>query len=336
MFAIKPRLPAPELAAMLSVLYVTVVSAAVSEVPSPPQANVLFIGDWGFSPPRTRTLDQQKTARAMADYARQSRTAFDAVLVGGDNFKAKLLGPEDPQFREAFEEMYDATALGIPFYAVLGSHDYEYRAAAAELEYSRQHPGSRWKMPDRWYRLDVPSAAPLVTILMLDSDRTELGKDLWQTQTRWMEEELSKPRKSAWTVCLGHHPLFSDGQHGDDKAMQAAWGPVMKKHKVDFYLSGHDHILQHLQRPGWPTTFVISGGGGENTNRPINGNRGPFVRAVHGFAVLRFTEISAKVSLIDESGKVLHAFERDRAAEIRILSSTPSDKSVAAKAGKRQ
>ena len=310
-------------AGLLLALWATAESGAAPEPSAQARVGLLVIGDWGFSAPEKRTPDQQNTARAMAAFARRSPGAFDAVLVPGDNFKVKLAGPEDPQFRQAFEEMYDAQVLRLPFFAVLGSHDYEYHAAEAQLAYGRQHPDSRWRMAGRWYRVDLPTAAPLVTVLMLDSDRTAIGKDAWQAQIRWMEGELSKPRTSAWTICVGHHPLFSDGQHGDNKAMQSAWGPILKKHRVDFYISGHDHVLQHLQEPDWPTTFLISGGGGENTHRPVSGRHGPFVRATHGFAALRFDMRSARVTLVADTGVVLHAFERDRSGEIRLLGMTP-------------
>lgn len=218
----------------------------VPGAPVEPQVNLLVVGDWGFSAPEKRTPDQQHTAQAMAAYASKSQIAFDAALVGGDSFKVQLAGPDDPQFRQGFEEMYDAQVLNMPFFAVLGNHDCEHRNAAAELAYAAEHPASRWKMPARWYRLDLPAAAPLVTVLMLDSNRGALGKDQWQTQIRWLDEELSKPRTSSWTVCLAHHPLFSDASHGDGSALQAEWGPLLKKHAVDFCLSGHDHVLQHL------------------------------------------------------------------------------------------
>ncbi len=294
-------------------------NAATAGAPAGPQANLLVISDWGFSPPEKRTPDQQIAARAMAAYVRQSGIAFDAVLVGGDNFKVKLWGPDDPQFGEAFESMYDAQVLRMPFYAVLGSHDYEYGAVAAELDYSRRHPDSRWKIAARWYRLDLPAAAPLVTVLMLDSDQDLLGREQWQAQLRWLEAELARPRQTAWTICLAHHPLFSDGQHGDNPAMQAALGPLLQRHKVDFYISGHDHVLEHLQVPGWQTTFLISGGGGENIKRPVPGNRGLFVRASLGFAALQCDPRAVKVSLVNAAGQALHVFERDRAGQIRIL-----------------
>lgn len=292
---------------------------AAPVIPLPPEVNLLVIGDWGFSPPDKRTPDQEIAARALSTYVQQSEAQFDAVLVVGDNFKCKLQGPDDPQFRPAFEGMYDSRVLRMPFYVVLGSHDYEYGAADAELQYSRRHPDSRWKMPARWYRLDLPAANPLVTVLMLDSDRDAMAQDQWQAQLRWMEAELAKPRQTSWTLCVGHHPLFSDGRHGNNAMMQAAWGPILKKHRVDFYIAGHDHVLQHLEAPGWPCTFLISGGGGENVQRPVPGKQGPFARATLGFLRMQCSIQAVKVSLVDHNNRALHVFERDHTGTLHSL-----------------
>ncbi len=40
------------------------------------------------------------------------------------------------------------------------------------------------------------------------------------------------------------------------------------KHKVDMYLAGHDHDMQHQEFEGHPTSFVISGGGGTLLTNP--------------------------------------------------------------------
>jgi tartrate-resistant acid phosphatase type 5 len=326
MSAIKSTTVGLRFSLVLVCLWLGIVSGEALDGAGQPQVNLLVVGDCGYSPSASRTPDQQNTARAMAEYASRGRIAVGAILLAGDTFKVKIAGPDDPLFGRAFEEMFDAQTLSMRFYAVFGNHDYQYRAVTAGLTYGRTHPDSRWKMPDRWYRLDLPAQEPLVTVLMLDSNRSELGKKLWQAQLGWIQEELSRPRQSSWTICLAHHPLFSNGQHGDDAALQAAWGPMMRKYRVDFYVSGHDHVLQHLQIPSWTISFLTSGGGGENTKRDVTGTHGPFTRAVHGFAAMEFGPLSAKVSLIDDQGRPLHVFERDRAGVTRILKTTPSDK----------
>src|SRR5438093_141999 len=139
--------------------------------------------------------------------------------------------------------MYDPTRLAAPLYVVLGNHDYESRKAPIELDYAKQNPRSRFKMPARWYRVDLPP----VTLIALDSNHDELSKGQWTTETRWLEAELSKPQTTRWTICFAHHPLFSNSQHGDDEKLQRVWGPAFKRHHVDFYLCSHDHCLEHLE-----------------------------------------------------------------------------------------
>jgi tartrate-resistant acid phosphatase type 5 len=278
--------------------------------------NLLVVGDCGFSPPAQRTADQQAVARAMADYVRGSGSACGGVLLAGDTFKAKIMGPNDLRLAGAIPSMFDTRALRSPFYAAFGNHDYQYKAVTALIEYSRLHPDSQWRVPDRWYRVDLPAQRPVVTVLVLDSNKAQLGKKAWQLELAWMEQELSRPRGSAWRVVLAHHPLFSNGEHGDDPNLQAAWGPVLRQHGVDLYVSGHDHVLQHLEISGWPMTFLTSGGGGENTQRKVTHSHGPFVAATYGFAAMEFGPSSVKVSLIDQTGRPLHVFRRDHAGRI--------------------
>ncbi len=40
------------------------------------------------------------------------------------------------------------------------------------------------------------------------------------------------------------------------------WDPLFHKYRVDLFLAGHDHDLQHLEFQGHPTSHFLSGGGG--------------------------------------------------------------------------
>ncbi|MDQ3440006.1 MAG: metallophosphoesterase, partial [Planctomycetota bacterium] len=198
----------------------------------------------------------------------------------------------------------------VPFYILLGNHDYSRgRQDRFELEYAKKNPQSRWKMPARWYRLELPSADdPLVTVLMLDGNYLFLSKDEWREQAEWMAAELEKPRTARWLVMCAHQPLYTNGGRGDDDRLLREWGPLLEPNGVDFYLSAHDHNLQHVQIPGVATTFVISGGGGANLHDIIRTDRGPFAAEMHRFAHLRFGERSADVHLLDAGGRPVHAF----------------------------
>lgn len=292
--------------------------------PYPPnQVNLIAMADWG-----TDNKDQVMVAKTLASYVRKSRIQFHGLLSPGDNHYGKMKhGADDQEWQKLFEDMYDARYINFPFYCVLGNHDYEGTKPQAQLEYARRHPESRFKMPAKWYRLDLPTPDnPIVTILMLDSDRYKLTKDEWATQLAWLEDELAKPRLAPWLVCSAHHPLFSNGAHDDNPIIQREWGPLMLKHKVDFYVTAHDHDLQHIEFPGWPTSILCGGGGREQKSmRRID--RGPFSRKLFGFVHLRFTPDHAEALYINaKDGKTVHHFTRTPSGQIQILKSTPSDK----------
>src|SRR5204863_401580 len=80
-----------------------------------------------------------------------------------------------------FEDMYDAQKLAMPFYVTLGNHDYEFNKWNIERDYSKKNPESRWKYPAKWYRVDFPAkpARPLLSVLMLDSNKPKLTKEEW-------------------------------------------------------------------------------------------------------------------------------------------------------------
>src|SRR5207247_1962103 len=119
--------------------------------------NLLAIGDWGADTP-----EQKAVATAMAGYVERNHIQLDAVLLLGDNFYVKLPGGvNDPQWTKLFEHMYDATRLAVPFYACFGNHDYDEHREQIELDYARQNPHSRFKLPAHWYRVDLPGVALL-------------------------------------------------------------------------------------------------------------------------------------------------------------------------------
>ena len=291
--------------------------AGASATTAPVEVNLLAIGDWGFDSP-----DRQAVADAMAADA---GARPDAVLLLGDNFRTRLKDENDPAIQRLFEHTYDPIRLACPFYAALGNHDYEQDKALIEMAYASGHPQSRWKMPARWYRVDLPSAAaPLVTVLALDSNKPKMSPADWTAQIDWMGRELAGPR-GRWTICCAHHPLFSNGSHGDNGVLQTQWGPLLKQRHVDFYLSGHDHTLQHLEIANWPISFVISGGGGARRTAMLRDVRGPFSRSEMGFTHLRFTADMADVRLVDAHDATLHEFSRDLKGAIHVISTTASD-----------
>src|SRR2546423_316989 len=141
----------------LLVVFLAICSAALAIAqpaatqPAVGEVNLLSMGDWGTAGPGQRSV-----ANAMSDYVSQSNKTFSGMLLVGDNFYMKLPGGvNDPVWQTVFERMYDPTRLNFPFFVALGNHDYQNGKDVIELDYAKAHPESRWKLPARWYRVDI-------------------------------------------------------------------------------------------------------------------------------------------------------------------------------------
>jgi hypothetical protein len=297
------------------------------------QVNLLAMGDWGSG-----DKEQKTVAKALARYVDETGVQFNGLLSLGDNFYVTLKDEEDYQFQSLFEDMFDARRINFPFYAAFGNHDYDKNKAKIEMAYAARHPDSRWKIPARWYRVDLPPEAPLVTVLMLDSNKPHMSADDWLRQMDWMAEQLAQVQSlpgtsKRWTVACAHHPLFSNGAHGDNGVLQVHWGPIFKKYKLDFYVCGHDHDLQQLEMPGWPTSFVIAGGGGKRPTKMRRDLRGPFSKSINGFSHLLFTPDRATVQFVSGGSggaasqpTIVHQIQRTPDGRVTVLLKGGNDK----------
>jgi 3',5'-cyclic AMP phosphodiesterase CpdA len=318
-------MPSPRFAVLALICLLSVMrQGAAQSQPSQPDNSVdlLAMGDWG-----TPSTTQRAVSASLSNYVKSSRRTFDGMLLLGDNtyFKPDQLTPAI--WDALFEQTYDSAVLKFPFYAALGNHDYAANTIQFQLDYSRKNPNGRWKMPAKYYRVDLPAANPIVTLLVLDSCMQGMTPQEWQTERAWMEAELSKPR-AKWTIASAHHPLFSNGDHGDNGVLQNQWGPLFEKHGLDFFIAGHDHDLQHLQIDGWKTSFVMAGGGGAKVRPMRVDKRGPFSKSQYGFADLQFTQRVARCRIVSLDGKVLHEFARHPDDQVTVTFTTASDVAV--------
>ena len=113
------------------------------------QVNLLAMGDWGEGKPA-----QTQVAHALADYAAGTTRPFQGMLLAGDNFYVPLPAWTIRNGRRCSSRCTTRHARHAVLCA-LGNHDYDGNKVAIEMDYARQHPESRWKLPDRWYRIDL-------------------------------------------------------------------------------------------------------------------------------------------------------------------------------------
>lgn len=216
----------------------------------PDEIRFFAFGDWG-----TAGSDQKQVAAAVKTYC-QSQGCDFGILLGDNFYPSGVSSSTDPQWRDKFENIYQG--LNLPFYAVLGNHDHD-GIPNAEVQYTALQ--NRWKMPAPQYTLSLPEGVnpPLLEIFVLDSvygaapdaaTLDQLGSDLSNSQARWK-------------ILAFHHPLYSNGSHGDTVALRDALVPRICN-EVDIALSGHDHLFSHLDDPNDGCKFqqwVIGTGG---------------------------------------------------------------------------
>lgn len=129
--------------------------------------HLLMIGDYG-----SNGKEQAAVARAMQKYAGDNKLKTEALLLLGDNFYSKMEGGlKSKRWTTGFEEMYPASSFPGPCWAILGNHDYHDNAGGeqTQLAYAKTG-GTRWTLPAKWYRRELPQANPQVTFLFVDTN----------------------------------------------------------------------------------------------------------------------------------------------------------------------
>jgi len=271
----------------------------------------LIFGDWG----RDGQFHQTDVATQMglATEARKCRL----IISVGDNFYDKgVQTATDSQWKSSFEEIYTASSLAVPWYVILGNHDYKGRPGA-QLDYAKTHPN--WKMPARYFSAVEPiTKTESVEFFFIDTSpfveeyrtkegmRDEIVSQDTIAQVAWLDQALSNS-KATWKIVIGHHPIFSGGsEHGDQPELIRDINPLLEKHGVPAYFNGHDHDLQHIVR-GSVEYFNTGAGSKVRPPGPTEGSR--FYKGTPGFMAVSFGVEKMHVDIIDYTGALLYQAE---------------------------
>ena len=102
---------------------------------------------------------------------------------------------------------------------------------------------------------------------------------------------------------LGHHPIYSGGDHGDSPELVAAILPLLQEHKVQAYFNGHDHDLQHLQAG---TVNLFDSGAGSQFRPTKATSHTKFAISCSGFTTVNLQAGQMTVQMIDNRGALLY------------------------------
>jgi alkaline phosphatase len=183
---------------------------------------------------------------AAGDIGRCDSTADDATgaLAAGLPGVIATLGDtayEDGTTQE-LEECFGGSWGGVKDrirFAVTGNHDVHTDDGAP----LRAYMGSAASRDGRTWFSDELGAWHVV---VLDSDCGWLGDRCGSgsAQVRWLREDLAAS-DARCTIALVHEPRFSNGQHGDSRAVASFWDELHAAN-AELVLSGHDHDYERF------------------------------------------------------------------------------------------
>ncbi len=206
---------------------------------------------------------------------------------------------------------------GVPFYPLLGNHEFSGDDAAGLRFYFERFPLLAQR---RWYDLLV---GPLL-VLAVDTNADALSRGAVDAQDAWFRARLSAADGDPavkWVVVVGHHAPYTNASlHKPDAFTQGRFVvPAMASGKFRVFVSGHVHSYERFAIEG--RQFVVSGGGGAPRVDLVPGHRfreawtGPPQRPFHYLlATVELDRVVFDVMMLDDR---THAWSRGDGFEVR-------------------
>ena len=167
----------------LSMLFVlasaclAVVSADKASAKKEEKLTFFFYGDWGSNVNASLSesgipYEESKVANAVSQKAAEVHPSFFVML--GDNFYNNgVQSINDPLWQAYYKSIYTSPSTEVPWYVVLGNHDYYGGHPLAEVQYttSLQNSDKRWNMPSNFYTkvFNVPGSKRTLEIFFVDT-----------------------------------------------------------------------------------------------------------------------------------------------------------------------
>ena len=279
--------------------------------------NFYFANDLG----RNGYYDQKPIAELMGRMA--ENVDIECVIAAGDvhHFEG-VRSVNDPLWMTNYELIYNHPELMIPWYAILGNHEYRGNPQAV-IDYT--NISGRWNMPARYYtfvlendgitiRMVMVDTAPLIDKYRKDSQKyPDACKQDINQQLNWIDSVLTSAKED-WVIVVGHHPIFAETGKDDSERLdlQKRLDSVLRKHaNVDMYLCGHIHNFQYIRPKDSKIDYVVNTSGSLSRKvKPIEGTQ--FCSDESGFSLITADKKELKLHMINKTGKVIYTVKRNK------------------------
>ena len=243
---------------------------------------------------RNGYYDQKPIAELMGNMA--ETVDIECVIAAGDihHFEG-VRSVNDPLWMTNYELIYSHPELMIPWYAILGNHEYRGNTQAV-IDYSKV--SARWNVPSRYYTFAMEP----------DACKQDMDKQL-----SWIDSLLTTSKED-WVLVVGHHPIFAETGKDDSERLdlQKRLDSILRKHtNVDMYLCGHIHNFQHIRKVDSNIDYVVNTSGSLSRKvKPIDGTR--FCSGDTGFSLICADKKELNLHMINKEGKVIYTVTRKK------------------------
>lgn len=247
------------------------------------------VGDWGgatINPGDYHDTNEHEVAKQMGITAADIDAKF--VINTGDNFYyCGVQNITDEMFKADFEDVFTAKSLYVPWYGVLGNHDYAY---SVEAQFKYKSPNNdRWQLPSQYYSKRILlGGTQYATFVFVDTNpciasyrasdpkgwdpcsgefgeckETADGECHFNehilaqdcgVQFAWLKKTLAAIDDEDWVIVVGHHEA--------DKIDVEDFTGALLASKARLYLNGHTHALKHYQIDGRRDVDFLTTGAG--------------------------------------------------------------------------
>ncbi|MCE1197666.1 MAG: metallophosphoesterase [Marinilabiliales bacterium] len=312
-FRVVKELPVGLLVALLMTTVIGCQKPKPIEIPVPGGYHFFVLSDLGS----TEGYKEDSMARTVNLLSGILKPVF--VINQGDFFHDDgVKDTLDPRWKQQFENLYNASSLNVSWYSIIGNHEY-YGNPQALVDYGLHH--ARWVLPARNYtfvqkvdsstsiRFVMIDTSPLVYTYRFGSSYKEVKKQDPDRTVAFVDSVLSHATEK-WKIVVGHHPVYtSDLNHGSTYGLIDRIAPLLVRYKVDFYLSGHVHKFEHLQRDG-VDYLVTSTAVKTRWINPWFYTR--FVCRSQGFTVGTVKDHRFTFCFLNEKGKPLYSYSKEK------------------------
>ena len=322
---------------MLLSLLAILALAATSVFGQKDGLDFFFWGDWGNDVPLNQSengiaYEEANVAMQVNRFAEIIKPEFMVLL--GDNFYEKgVNSTTDPIWEKYYRSLYTADATFVPWYPIMGNHDYYGATPQAQIDYTKEQVDNRWTFPDYQYTRvwEIPGSTKTLQIVFIntvtlcpeaesspkkiDFPNATLYPDqikfIYQPALQWIENTLAASTAD-YLLVAGHYHIYVNTHNADSKpeavCLRQRLDPLLREYRVAAYLNGHKHSTEHYVVEGMNYLTVAHGCDKNDALEPGNPPGLLYnVTNIGAFAVMHVSDTSMNFTYIDERGNFLYS-----------------------------